>query len=115
MPLTPTQLERYRRRLEEMRRRLAESINRIVPTVLSDAQPPGEHDRHVSESPDAELAIEQDEEHLYRMVREALERIEQGTYGICQRCGQPIAAARLEALPYTPYCVTCEAQLERGR
>jgi DnaK suppressor protein len=115
MSLTPTQLARYRRRLEELRQRLAASINQIVPTVLSDAQPPGEHDRHVSESPDTELAIEQDEEHLYQMVREALERIAQGTYGICQRCGQPIAAARLEALPYTPYCVTCEAQVEQGR
>lgn len=115
MPLTPAQVERYRRRLEEMRRRLADTINRIVPTVLSDAQPLGEHDRHVSESPDAELAIEQDEEQLYRMVREALERIEQGTYGICQRCGQPIAAGRLEALPYTPYCVSCEAKLEQER
>lgn len=115
MPLTPSQLERFRRRLEEMRRRLADAINQIVPTVLSDAQPVGEHDRHVSESPDAELAIEQDEEHLHRMVREALERIDQGTYGICQRCGQPIALARLEALPYTPYCVTCEARLEARR
>jgi RNA polymerase-binding transcription factor DksA len=45
-------------------------------------------------------------------VAEALERIEQGTYGTCVVCGRAIDKWRLDALPYTPYCVHCERQIE---
>src|SRR5687768_5176562 len=38
-------------------------------------------------------------------VEHALLRMDDGTYGVCERCGGPIAAARLEAIPYTRYCV----------
>lgn len=37
----------------------------------------------------------------------ALERLKRGTFGRCVRCLSPIEAARLDAIPYTPYCVTC--------
>lgn len=37
-------------------------------------------------------------------VRDALQRIEAGTYGVCIDCGRPIESARLEAAPWTPYC-----------
>ena len=39
----------------------------------------------------------------------ALARIADGTYGACERCGQPIAEARLEALPYAALCVACKS------
>jgi DnaK suppressor protein len=40
-------------------------------------------------------------------VDAALERVADGTYGVCDRCGQPIAAARLEARPTARYCIAC--------
>ena len=40
-------------------------------------------------------------------IERALERIDDGTYGLCERCGEPIAAERLEALPYAVRCVGC--------
>lgn len=40
-------------------------------------------------------------------IRAALKRIEDGTYGECVRCGEPIAEARLDALPWTPLCRSC--------
>jgi DnaK suppressor protein len=43
-----------------------------------------------------------------RDVERALKKIDQGTYGICDRCGQPISTERLEALPYSTLCVTCK-------
>ena len=46
-------------------------------------------------------------------IDQALGRIESGTYGICQRCGQEIPVERLEALPYAPYCISCQTHLER--
>ena len=40
-------------------------------------------------------------------VQEALDRIDDGTYGLCQNCGQPIGDARLEAMPETRWCINC--------
>lgn len=42
-------------------------------------------------------------------IETALERIEAGTYGACERCGGPIAIERLEAIPFARLCVTCTA------
>jgi len=44
----------------------------------------------------------------------ALERVRQGSYGICERCGQPIDPARLEAVPETTLCLSCKQISERS-
>jgi DnaK suppressor protein len=46
-------------------------------------------------------------------IDHALQRAQQGTYGICERCGAPIDPARLEALPETTFCMPCKAMVER--
>jgi DnaK suppressor protein len=48
------------------------------------------------------------------LVRRALERIREGTFGECMLCGNQIGAKRLEALPWTPYCITCQEKIESG-
>lgn len=54
-----------------------------------------------------ELSLGQNTVDLLRKVERALARIEDGTYGICESCGQPIPLARLEVLPYSTECVSC--------
>ncbi len=49
------------------------------------------------------------------LVEAALARLDAGTYGACLRCGQSIAPARLEALPWAAYCIGCQALVDRGR
>jgi DnaK suppressor protein len=56
--------------------------------------------------------IAQSREHLAE-VDAALDRLEEGTYGTCERCGQPIPAGRLEARPTARWCVGC-ATARRG-
>ncbi|HET8690625.1 MAG TPA: TraR/DksA family transcriptional regulator [Steroidobacteraceae bacterium] len=51
----------------------------------------------ISEATAAELA----------QINRALAQIEQGSYGICSQCGQPIGERRLQALPYSDRCITC--------
>ncbi|AWB45348.1 molecular chaperone DnaK [Paenibacillus sp. CAA11] len=51
-----------------------------------------------------DLALNEQEEYRLTRIDEALERIENGTYGICETCGQPIDKERLYALPETKYC-----------
>src|SRR5262245_14625383 len=53
------------------------------------------------------LALMRGEEDTLAQVEAALERIEAGTYGACEECHQPIPKLRLNAIPYTPYCVKC--------
>lgn len=48
-----------------------------------------------------------------RRIQQALLRIDEGSYGICQRCDQQIGEKRLEALPWTPYCIACQVFLEQ--
>ena len=48
------------------------------------------------------------EEGLLESVEDALKRIEDGPYGICEECGTPIPPQRLIAIPYAPCCVPCE-------
>ena len=49
-----------------------------------------------------------------QLVRQAMERLEDGTFGECQQCGQSIGTKRLEALPWTPYCISCQEKIENG-
>jgi DnaK suppressor protein len=60
-----------------------------------------------------EQSILVNEQALLTEVEQALERINQGTYGRCVNCGQPIPEKRLEALPWAARCVKCEEQLEQ--
>lgn len=48
------------------------------------------------------------------LVRLALERVEDGTFGECLHCGSVIGEKRLEALPWTPYCIECQEKVETG-
>ncbi|MFQ5464389.1 MAG: TraR/DksA family transcriptional regulator [Thermodesulfobacteriota bacterium] len=46
-------------------------------------------------------------------IERALERIDDGTYGECEECGEPVEQGRLKALPFTRVCVECQSRLER--
>lgn len=60
-----------------------------------------------------EQSILVNEQALLTEVQAALERIEQGTYGKCLNCGQPIPEKRLEAIPWAAYDVKCQAEIEQ--
>ena len=53
-------------------------------------------------------------QHL-EQVDAALERLDAGTFGTCQRCGNAIAPERLEALPWAAHCIDCQREVGRGR
>ena len=51
---------------------------------------------------------------LLQQIDQSLSRIDEGTYGLCTHCGNPIPEKRLEAVPWTPYCVECMELAEKG-
>lgn len=60
-----------------------------------------------------ELARTHNARELLTQTEQALERIEAGTYGTCESCGQPIGKARLQAYPRAVLCVACKQREER--
>jgi len=60
------------------------------------------------------LGLMDSERKLLQEIDDALQRIEEGTYGICQGTGRPISKARLEAQPWARYCVEYARLLEKG-
>ena len=55
-----------------------------------------------------QLKLKQTDAKILQAIEEALVRMEKGTYGICRDCGEPIARARLEAIPWTRVCISCK-------
>jgi DnaK suppressor protein len=55
-----------------------------------------------------QLKLKQTDAKILQAIEEALFRMEKGNYGICRDCGDPIAPARLEAIPWTRVCITCK-------
>ena len=55
-----------------------------------------------------QLKLKQTDAKILQAIEEALQRMERGTYGICRDCGEPIAPARLEAIPWTRVCISCK-------
>jgi len=61
------------------------------------------------------LSLNENERMRLQGVDESLDRIENGTYGICEECGGPISLKRLEVRPVAKYCVPCLTKLEKGK
>ena len=58
------------------------------------------------------VRLREREQKLLKKIDQALERIEQGTFGICESCGEEIAYERLKARPVTTLCIACKIQQE---
>ncbi len=70
-------------------------------------------DRATAESDRAfTLRLRDRERRLIRKIQAALQRIEDGTYGVCEECGEDISLARLKARPVTRLCIHCKARQE---
>jgi len=60
-----------------------------------------------------DIRIRDRERKLIKKIQKALDRITDGTYGVCESCGDPISEKRLEARPVTGQCIDCKLEAER--
>jgi DnaK suppressor protein len=58
------------------------------------------------------LSLSDGEREQLLLIDEALKRLEHGEFGVCQLCQKEIGAKRLEAIPWTPYCINCQEKAE---
>jgi DnaK suppressor protein len=61
-----------------------------------------------------DLALRDHNSQHLEQVEAAIDRLSDGTFGTCVRCGRPIAPERLEALPWAAYCIECQRIVGRG-
>jgi RNA polymerase-binding protein DksA len=120
--MTQVDVERFRTILVEERQRVLDAINYLheeTPGSLNDELEEPAVDNHPADVATATLdreidyTLEENSEHVLVEIDGALGRIEAGTYGICETCGQPIATERLEAIPYATQCIDCKRRDER--
>lgn len=106
-----------RSRLESERKRLTEELEQIKTSTRPaeerrEGSPFGKREEEATESYELErrLTIERSIREQLASVEHALHKFEEGTYGLCDKCGQPIALERLEALPQATLCLDCKAR-----
>lgn len=110
-------LENYRVLLEDKRRALREKAARNVGQIRWTTASTGGRDvaDEAAENSNREFlfALSALERETLQLIDEALERIEDGSYGYCLMSGDPIEEARLKAIPWARYTVECQAEIER--
>ena len=120
--------DRLKKALLEERHRVVEAIGYLHeenPGSIEDevgavGSGSGAGDNHLGDMAtvtfDRELdyTLEENSGHVLGEIDAALQRIEDGTYGVCRTCGRGIEPERLEALPYATQCIDCKRREERG-
>jgi DnaK suppressor protein len=109
------QLEHFRTILASWKQDLMEEVDRTMTHMKDEAaNPPDPNDRATLESEFAlELRTRDRERKLIRKIDEALQRIEDGSYGYCLETGEPIGVKRLEARPVATLCIEAQERRER--
>jgi RNA polymerase-binding protein DksA len=113
-----TDFNLLRRRLETERESLLEELKTTaLVAARRDRGPYGEQGELATEIVEVErgLILETRVRDQLAEVEHALYKFDQGTYGLCDICGQPIEPARLEALPQANLCLSCKARQAKNR
>jgi DnaK suppressor protein len=112
-----------RREIARYRSQLSEQLAALLGHGEEMVHEMAGHDAEEVPDPNDRATLETDRSYALRLrdrdrklipkIQEALSRIEAGTFGLCEACGQPIAAARLWARPVTTLCIDCKREAER--
>ncbi len=107
----PLDIGAIRKKLEEER---AQLLARSIPPV--EAAKGDEADLAATQqAKEQSMWLANDQKQRLAQIDQALARIASGKYGICDNCGQPIAAERMAAVPHATLCIQCQAKLEKKR
>jgi len=110
------EVERYRSLLEDQLSSLVGLGEAAVHQMVEEGEEiPDPNDRAtVEEGRNWSLRLRDRDRRLIGKIRDALGRLQAGTFGTCSRCGGPISAARLRARPVTDLCIGCKTESERA-
>lgn len=119
MPLKKAELMKFKKRLEEMRAQLTQSLRGTADEVKTPDETMGYSQHQADQGTDdfgrtISLEVTTREFGILKQIDRALEKIEDGTYGLCDVTGEEIPLARLEAVPYANMTVKAQSQIEKG-
>jgi len=113
-----------KKKLKQLESRLVERRNALLGMVERTEDYGREADRDVSQDPadkasnsyTKELLFSQstNERNTLKLIEEALDRIDEGSFGECINCGDEIQPKRLDAIPWAPHCIRCQELQEQG-
>jgi DnaK suppressor protein len=105
-----------RKMLIELRQRLSQQVSMLKDASLyrNDQVITGEEGTDVFDRQFA-LNLASSEQEAIHDIDDAIRRIDEGTYGVCEDCGCVIGRARLKALPFVRSCMQCQSEKERNR
>jgi DnaK suppressor protein len=105
--MTKTELNKFREILKARQAELAEVLRNRDGITIEKSPDALDEVQHAAER---ELAIRNldRESHMLRHVRNALQRMDEGSYGVCIHCDQEISPKRLAAVPWTALCIQCQ-------
>jgi len=104
--------------LLELRNNMADQVSSLSSASLLSSREAGEELADIGTEDfirETELSLLSTEGDRLAQITTAMERLLEGTYGICYECGEKIPEARLVAKPYANYCVDCKSKLELNR
>jgi len=112
--MTKAELNKYRQLLEAKMAELSHAVRDREGIAIEKSPDALDEVQHAAER---ELAIRNldRESQLLRNVRVAIRRLREGSYGICAHCDEDINPKRLNAVPWTPYCITCQELADRQK
>ncbi len=113
--LSKKQIEHFRKLLTQQLEDLSSKLGMTVDELTANSEFfPDPTDRASAETDiNFGLRVRDREQKLILKIRQALKRLEDGTFGICDVCGELIDAKRLEARPVTTLCIECKTEQER--
>ena len=108
-------LENFKKELIRKREEILSEAGKTLSEMTDNSQNvPDPNDRATLESGRSfELRIRDRERKLLSKIEEALERVEEGEFGVCEECGEEIGLKRLEARPVTTLCIDCKTIQEK--
>ncbi len=112
--MTKTELNKYKHTLEAKRDELEQFIRNREAITIEKSPDALDEVQHAAER---ELAIRNldRESQLLRQVRASLIRFDEGQYGVCLHCEEDISPKRLNAVPWTAFCIQCQEAADRNR
>lgn len=119
MPLKKSEIETFKKRLLEMKDQLGLSLKSVSDDVKTSEESKGYSQHQADEGTDdfgqtISIEVSSKEQGIVRQIDRALEKIDEGTYGVCDVSGDEIPIKRLEAVPYATMTVAAQEKFEKG-
>ena len=112
--MTKSELNKYKRALEAKQAELAHMISNRDGIAIEKCPDSLDEVQYATERELAIRSLDRDS-NLLRNVRAALDRIEEGSFGVCLHCDEDISPKRLAAVPSTAFCIVCQEIADRSQ